>query len=496
MRICILTSSYIDSEAPYKDFDAPLFILPYLEGHDCEIHEIKKAKAIKQVRQLVDKGFDVFINLCDGAWEEDCPGIEVVQALERLNVPFTGADSRFYEPTRETMKLVCHSYGVKTPAWAYAKSPQEAEMAAKDLRFPLIVKHPNGFSSAGITRDSKVETVEELCTQVSRIVETYGEALIEEFIDGREFTVLVVENPDDSGHPFIYEPMEFFFPKGESFKHFDMKWITYQGMTCSSCSDPILAHRLKNVSGRMFMGLNGAGYGRCDIRMNAAGEIFMLEINPNCGVFYLPSDPGSADYILMNDPQGHRGFLDKIIRAAIKRHQRRQKKWKVRFDGETDYGIYATVDIEAEDVVVPYEGHVHYLVSKSHVDKTWDDHHRKWFARYAYPFTDEIWGMWSDEPEKWMPINHSCDPNAWLEGLDLVARRRIRKGEQITMDYATFCNESMEEFRCTCGSRNCRGVILGTDYLQPFVQSYGEHISDYVKNKRHSLQLSSIPKFL
>lgn len=490
MRICILTSSYFDSEAPYKEYEAPLFILPYLEGNDCEIHEIKKATAIKQVRQLVDKGFDVFINLCDGAWEEDCPGIEVIQALERLNVPFTGADSRFYEPTREIMKLVCLCYGVKTPAWAYAKSPQEAEIAAKDLRFPLIVKHPNGFSSAGITRDSKVETVEELRTQVSRIVETYGEALIEEFIDGREFTVLVVENPDDSGHPFIYEPVEFLFPKGESFKHFEIKWINYQGMTCISCSDPILANRLKNISGKMFMGLNGVGYGRCDIRMNAAGDIFMLEINPNCGIFYSPSDPGSADYILMNDPLGHRGFLDRIIRAAIKHHQKRQKKWKVRFDKETHYGVYATRDIEAGDVVVPYEEKVHYLVSKAHVNKTWDDLHRKWFASYAYPLTDEIWGMWSDEPEKWIPINHSCDPNAWLEDLDLVARRKILKGEQITMDYATFCNEAMEEFRGSCGSLKCRGVILGTDYLQPFVQEYGEHISDYVRNKRHSLQLS------
>jgi D-alanine-D-alanine ligase-like ATP-grasp enzyme len=246
----------------------------------------KKATAIRQVRQLTDKGFDVFINLCDGSWEEDCPGIEVVQALERLNVPFTGADHRFYEPTREIMKLVCHSCDVKTPAWAYVRSIQEAETAARDLRFPLIVKHPNGYSSTGITRDSKVETVEQLRAQISKTVETYGEALIEEFIGGREFTVLVAENPEDSEKPIIYEPVEFLFPKGESFKHFDLKWITYQGMTCIPCSDPILAGRLKEISGKMFVGLNGTGYVRCDISMNSDGELFMLEINPNCGIFY------------------------------------------------------------------------------------------------------------------------------------------------------------------------------------------------------------------
>ena len=45
----------------------------------------------------------------------------------------------------------------------------------------------------------------------------------------------------------------------------------------------------------------------------------MLEINPNCGLFYEPKDAGSADFILLNDPDGHTGFLDTIITAAMKR---------------------------------------------------------------------------------------------------------------------------------------------------------------------------------
>ncbi|MBI3914724.1 MAG: hypothetical protein HY327_11150 [Chloroflexi bacterium] len=46
----------------------------------------------------------------------------------------------------------------------------------------------------------------------------------------------------------------------------------------------------------------------------------MLEINPNCGVFYAPDEPGSADYILLNDSAGHRGFVEQIIRAALARN--------------------------------------------------------------------------------------------------------------------------------------------------------------------------------
>jgi D-alanine-D-alanine ligase len=49
----------------------------------------------------------------------------------------------------------------------------------------------------------------------------------------------------------------------------------------------------------------------------------MLEINPNCGVYYLPKDAGSADLCLLHDPEGHAGFTRQLIRAALHRHQQR-----------------------------------------------------------------------------------------------------------------------------------------------------------------------------
>ncbi len=45
----------------------------------------------------------------------------------------------------------------------------------------------------------------------------------------------------------------------------------------------------------------------------------MLEINPNGGIFYSLEEPGSADLILMNDPARHRGFLDHLLRCALRR---------------------------------------------------------------------------------------------------------------------------------------------------------------------------------
>jgi D-alanine-D-alanine ligase len=70
---------------------------------------------------------------------------------------------------------------------------------------------------------------------------------------------------------------------------------------------------------RVFQAFGASGYARCDFRLGKDGEIYMLEINPNCGIFYPPFDPGSADFALMNDPIGHQGFMDLIIRGALRR---------------------------------------------------------------------------------------------------------------------------------------------------------------------------------
>ena len=78
--------------------------------------------------------------------------------------------------------------------------------------------------------------------------------------------------------------------------------------------------KLRDVSARFFLQLNGASFGRCDLRVDREGTPYMLEINPNCGVYYPETDPGSADLILRQDPAGHEGFTRQIVAAAFERH--------------------------------------------------------------------------------------------------------------------------------------------------------------------------------
>jgi D-alanine-D-alanine ligase len=146
---------------------------------------------------------------------------------------------------------------------------------------------------------------------------------MEEFVDGREFTVLVADNPDDLDNPYVYHPLEIIFPAGESFKHWAMKFDPDVDMDLQYVSDPALMKRLKTLVKKIYLALGGAGYGRADIRMNQDGELFLLEINPNPSLLNMPSEKASADYMMEDDPGGVDGFLDRIFRSAIVRREKR-----------------------------------------------------------------------------------------------------------------------------------------------------------------------------
>jgi D-alanine-D-alanine ligase len=274
----------------------------------------------KQIRDLMNEGVDVFFNLCDGTPDDALSGIGLVQVMEKLGAAFTGADSKFFDPSRQEMKAYAKKANVPAPNWMMVDRVEDVERAAKRLHFPVLVKPPHGYASVGITRDSRCENVEQLKVQVGREIEIFGRALLEEFIEGREFTCLIAENPDDADNPITFKPVEFIFPKGESFKHYDMKWVEYEKMSVAPVNDKRIEKILREQTVRLFKAMDGNGYARCDYRMSADGTIHMLEINPNCGIFYAPHEPGSADFSLMSDPvYNHQKFLKLIARSAQKR---------------------------------------------------------------------------------------------------------------------------------------------------------------------------------
>ena len=322
MRICLLTTQDLDAD-PFPADDWPCDPRPFLPEAEWHVEALRYGTAVARVEALAMQGFDVYFNLCDGAADEKRPGLEVVHALERLGVPFTGATSACYEPTRMEMKRVCAAVGVDAPRGVVARTPEDVEHASATLRYPLFVKHYSSYASVDLSRRSRVQSAAGLRQQARKIMRRHGAALIEEYIAGTECTVLVAENPVDPSRPKTYTPMQYRFPPGEAFKHAKMKWVEFDRMGCTPVEDESLATRLREDCARFFVGIRAASFGRCDLRVDPTGRIYLLEINPNCGVYYPPAEPGSADLCLLHDPEGHAGFTRRLVAAALARHARR-----------------------------------------------------------------------------------------------------------------------------------------------------------------------------
>jgi D-alanine-D-alanine ligase len=184
-----------------------------------------------------------------------------------------------------------------------------------------MVKHPKSYGSTGMFRESRVDTSEQLVKQVERVCSEFGAARMEEFIVGKEYNVLVVDNPDDPEHPIAYPPAELIFPPGEEFWHTDVKWDYNVPFDFKEVKDPDLITRLHDIAIRMYKAIDAVAYGRCDIRMNEKGELFILEINPNPAIMLKPEEYGPADYVILYDEGGYNLFFDRIIRNALARHK-------------------------------------------------------------------------------------------------------------------------------------------------------------------------------
>jgi len=315
MRVCVLADEVFGNYTPEG----------YLKDHEWKMYNVK-LPAFDFIRDIaLREDYDVYLNLCDGSADEDRPGIDVVQALETLNLPFTGADSVFYAPTREQTQVMSQRKNIGFPRGLEAGLGENVEelVAQAGLCFPMIVKHHESYASVGMTKESRVENAQQLQTRFELMCAQYGSARIEEFIDGREFTVLIADNPDNLDEPYVYHPLEIIFPEGESFKHWAMKFDPDVDMDLAQVSDPALVKRLKTMVKKIYLGLGGAGYGRADIRMNQEGDLFLLEINPNASVLNMPEEKASADYMMEDDPGGVDGFLNRIFRSAILRREKR-----------------------------------------------------------------------------------------------------------------------------------------------------------------------------
>jgi D-alanine-D-alanine ligase len=250
-------------------------------------------------------------NLCDGNEAVDgYPGVSVVRALEQRGLPFTGAGSAFYEATTSKigMKAAFAVHGVPTAGFHAIREPaRDVADAVRRLGFPLIVKPDVSGGSYGISLRSVVADEAAVRAQVRQLLAglhgfdfSRTGVFLERFVEGREFTGLVV--PEADGFRVLAAERVFNpgLPPRQRLLSFERYWETYREEEPLPPGEvhyryapvpPPLAARLVDLCSRAFRAVGGDSYARVDLRMDDAGEVFVLEVNANCG---LSADPDQS----------------------------------------------------------------------------------------------------------------------------------------------------------------------------------------------------------
>ena len=279
----------IDTEtAPWRtEYDVLSTLRDRLE-HDVHVLPVKDDLAA--IRQAND-GFKPHIafNLLEAFHEVGTYDQNVVSYLELLRLPYTGCNPRgmFLARDKALSKKLLHYHRLPVPEFTVVLRARKPRLP-KRLAFPVIVKPLTQEASIGISQASVVPDEARLKERVQFIHESIRtDAIVEQFIEGRELYVGVLGNQRLQVFP-VWEMTFANMPEGQHRIATErVKWnVKYQAkvgietVEAKSLPDEITA-RIRHVASRAYKVLEQSGYARIDLRLDETGRIYILEANPN-----------------------------------------------------------------------------------------------------------------------------------------------------------------------------------------------------------------------
>ncbi len=231
---------------------------------------------------------DVIFNLCESYCGKAQLEMAVAGVWELLGVPYTGNPPLALGMAQHKVvaKQLFAAAGIRTPAYQVFTSVPSSERFS--LRLPAIAKPSQEDASVGITERSFIRTLDQLPEVVETLLSKYRQpVLVEEYIEGREFNVSVL----DGDPPMVLPLSEIDFSALDSdlprITSYEAKWLPEHPLyrntpaVCPAQVERGLRHRLERTALQVFRLLHGRDYGRVDMRVDANGAVFVLEFNPN-----------------------------------------------------------------------------------------------------------------------------------------------------------------------------------------------------------------------
>jgi D-alanine-D-alanine ligase len=236
---------------------------------------------------------DAVFNLFEGIATQTGTEVSAAALLEWLNVPFTGCPSAALALGRDKVrtKYILAAAGIPTPEFAVVDA---APVPRWRRGWPAIVKPAYQDASVGIDQGSVVTTQKALDERVRYVLATYGApVLVERFIAGREFHVNMIEHRTAAATapPEVLPLCEIAFtadaPGRWPIYTFTAKWHEHSDeYKAAPVRAPVAIPaddfaRVAGIAQRAFRTLQCRDYARIDVRMDAGGNFYVLEMNPN-----------------------------------------------------------------------------------------------------------------------------------------------------------------------------------------------------------------------
>ena len=292
------------------------------KGHSVDTIDVEYPGLFSYFRKnRVDMVFNIAEGKCGKFRESEVPAV-----LDYLNIPYTGSDtfSLALALNKALTKKILKAEGIPTPNFQVFSTGKET--LDPSLKFPMIVKPNCEGSAKGINKSNVVRNIEELKAKAKEIIEVYKqEALVEEFIEGKELTVGILENGLTCVLPILEIDFESCRQSGEYFYSWRMK--EYQGnqemglvptFHCPARLDKGTEERVKDVVVRTHRAVGCLDISRTDIRLDSNGVPSVLEINPLPGL-----NPRESNFPIMAYAAGMK--YEELIEAILKSASERKK---------------------------------------------------------------------------------------------------------------------------------------------------------------------------
>ena len=232
---------------------------------------------------------DLVFNLAETFGESLNGDSGVAAVLDLLGIHYTGCGpgELYLRQDKGLAKKVLAFDGVQYPHFAIFGKDSDLESAGK-LHMPLFVKPLTADASIGIDGESLVRDAISMMKRIVMIHEKVGDsALVEEYIEGREFYIGVLGNRE----PIAFPPVEMDFSGlPEGLPHVagtKAKWkknsVEYKGTKSILADIPDeLRAKLQKAALNAYRALRVRDYGRVDLRLTDTGEIYVIEVNASC----------------------------------------------------------------------------------------------------------------------------------------------------------------------------------------------------------------------